>query len=89
MAFKTNWPPLSGFPGGKTVLIGSSGYGRLALQTILGALFAFLFDTEFRRAILVMFPSIQSTYLAASGMALGTQHACRYHNTCAREAGYA
>ena len=24
MAFKTKWPPLSGFPGGKTVPLGSS-----------------------------------------------------------------
>ena len=31
MAFKTNWPPLSGFPGGKALLLGSLGIRNVVI----------------------------------------------------------
>jgi hypothetical protein len=45
----------------------SNGRGKSAtVQAIIGALFAFLLETVFKRAIPVMFPSIQPTDLKAS-----------------------
>jgi len=70
--------------------------GGLSEQAILGALFAFPLETEFKRAIPVMFPSIQPTDLAASGTALdrhsscGNALPCRYHeDSHARKARHA
>ena len=67
----------------------------LMVQTILGALFAFPLELEFKRAILVVFPSIQLTNLATSGTALDRWHPCgsappyRYQDSYALEARYA
>jgi hypothetical protein len=64
----------------------------LAVQGILGALFAFPLETEFKRAILVVFPSFQSTYLARSGSPLVGRppwgSALRNRDRCAQEAMY-
>lgn len=67
----------------------------LTVQAILGALFAFPLETEFKRVILVVFPSIQPTSLATSRTALGRRPPCesalpcRYRDSHAREARYA